>query len=286
MTDARREATLLETRGLSVGYAGSCVVAGVDLVVPAGQIVALIGPNGAGKSTILRTIASQLAPLGGLVYCSGRPLEQLTAHERALMCSVLLTERLHTELMSARDVVGTGRYPHTGRLGILSQADHAAVQDAMELVGIWELRERDFMQLSDGQRQRILLARAICQDPRLMVLDEPTAYLDIRHQIELLDVLRHLVATKRVGVVMTLHELSLAREVADWVVCVRDGGIACQGTPSEVFVPEVIDPLYDLTPGTYDPATGAIRLHPQGNAEGAARTSRAAEVFPTGGDDA
>lgn len=250
----------VETRGLAVGYGATRVVEDVNLGVHAGQIVTLIGPNGAGKSTILRTVAGQLKSQAGSIVLCGRPLEQVSDHDRALLLSVMLTERLRTELMSCWDVVGSGRYPHTGRLGVLTAADRDKVREAMELVGVWELRDHDFMRLSDGQRQRILLARAICQEPQVMVLDEPTAYLDVHYQIELLDVLRHLVATNGVAIVMTLHELSLAREVSDCVVCVKDGRVAFEGAPSEVFVPQVIDELYDLQPGTYDARTGAVRL--------------------------
>ena len=172
----------------------------------------------------------------------------------------MLTERLRTELLTCADIVETGRYPHTGRLGILDDADRQAVREAMETVHVWDLRERDFMQISDGQRQRILLARAICQRPRVMMLDEPTNYLDIHYQIELLNILRRLVAGREVGIIMSLHELPLARKVSTRVVCVKGEHIFAVGSPAEVFVPEVIDALYDLEPGTYDPATGAIRL--------------------------
>ena len=251
---------MLKTEALAVGYGASPLLAGVDLSVAPGQIVTLLGPNGAGKSTLLRTVAGALVPLGGVAYLSGRRLEQLSDRERALELSVLLTERLRTDLMTCEDVVETGRLPHTGRLGILSPHDHDRVRAAMELVGVWEFRTNDFMQLSDGQRQRVLLARAICQEPRLLVLDEPTSYLDIRYQIELLGVLRQLVATRELGILMSLHELPLARRISDWVACVKDGGIAMQGSPEQVFVPEVIDALYDLEPGVYDATTGSVEL--------------------------
>ena len=251
---------VIQTEGLVVGYDGVPLIDGVSINVEPGEVVTLIGPNGGGKSTILKTIAGHLAPLGGSVYLSGKPLSKLSAHELALELSVMLTERLRTELLTCADIVETGRYPHTGRLGILDDADRQAVREAMETVHVWDLRERDFMQISDGQRQRILLARAICQRPRVMMLDEPTNYLDIHYQIELLNILRRLVAGREVGIIMSLHELPLARKVSTRVVCVKGEHIFAVGSPDEVFVPEVIDALYDLEPGTYDPATGAIRL--------------------------
>lgn len=256
----RCDASILEARALAVGYEGVALISGIDLSVAAGQVVTLIGPNGAGKSTILKTLAGQLPPLGGAVRLLGRDLAEVPLRERARSLSVLLTDRLHTELMTCEEVVETGRHPHTGRLGILDGEDHGQVREAMELAGVWELRDRDFMRLSDGQRQRILLARAICQEPRLLVLDEPTSYLDIRYQIELLELLRLLVRTREVGVVMSLHELPLAGLVSDWLVCVREGAVYAQGTPDEVLVPEVIDGLFGLRPGTFDPGTGAVTL--------------------------
>jgi len=256
----RHDSSALMAKGLAVGYDGAPLVSNIDLTVAAKGIVTLIGPNGAGKSTLLKTVSGQLAPLGGAVWISGRPLERLSAHERALELSVMLTDRLKTELLTCADVVEMGRYPHTGRMGIATEADRRKMREAMEMTHVWDLRRRDFMQLSDGQRQRVLLARAICQEPRLLVLDEPTSYLDIHYQIELLAVLRELVASRDVGVIMSLHELPLAWRVSDWIVCMKDGAIMAQGTPSEMCVPEVIDELYDLEPGTFDPVTGMIEL--------------------------
>ena len=253
-------AAALEVKGLSVGYDGTPLISHIDIDVQPGKIVTLIGPNGAGKSTILKTIAGQLQKLGGAVYLSGKPFEQLTPHDVSLELSVMLTERLRTELLTCADVVETGRYPYTGRLGILSDEDRAKVREAMEMVHVWDLRARDFMQLSDGQRQRIMLARAICQEPRTLMLDEPTNYLDIHYQIELLNILRHLVATRNTGIIMSLHELPLACKVSDHVVCIKGDAVVAQGAPEEIFVPEVIDKLYDLKPGTFDPVSGNIVL--------------------------
>ena len=255
-----QDQSVLQTRGLAVGYDGKPLVQGVGIEVRLGEVVTLIGPNGAGKSTILKTLAGQLAPCEGVVLLSGRDLSGLSPAQQAQELSVLLTDRVRTDLLTCIDVVEMGRHPHTGRLGILSDGDRAKVRAAMELVHVWDLRHRDFMRLSDGQRQRVMLARAICQEPRVLILDEPTNYLDIRYQIELLDILRHLVGHREMGIVMSVHELPLARVVADWVVCVKDGAVMTQGRPDEVFVSQTIDELYDLKPGSFDPATGGVRL--------------------------
>lgn len=264
----------LETKDLAVGYDGAPLIGHVNIQLRAGEILALIGPNGAGKSTILKSIASHLEPIGGAVFVSGKPLEGYSAHELSLELSVMLTDRMRTELLTCADVVEMGRYPHTGRLGILASEDREKVREAMELVHVWDLRDRDFMRISDGQRQRIMLARAIAQEPRVIVLDEPTNYLDIRYQIELLNVLRRLVRLRDVAVIMSMHELPLVRKISDYVMCVKGDCICAQGPVGEIFVPEVINGLYDLQPGVFDPATGAIELEDLGTGERAGGEAR------------
>ncbi len=253
---------VLMTHDLCVGYGDKPLVRGIDLALHPGEVVTLIGPNGAGKSTILKTLAGQLAPMAGTVLLLGRALGQMSPHERARELAVVLTERPTTELLTCRDVVELGRYPHTGRMGRLGPADREAIRASMELTHVWDLRDVDFSRLSDGQRQRVMLARAICQEPRVIVLDEPTTHLDVHYQIELLNMLRHLADARRMAVVMALHELPLAHAVSDLVLCVRGGAIAFEGTPGEVFSSPTIDGLFDLEPGTFDPLTGGVRLAP------------------------
>lgn len=256
--DEMRPSCVLEARHLDVGYDGVTVVKDVNLSVAPGQVVTLIGPNGAGKSTILKTVTGHVKALAGQVVLAGEDLSKLTGNQRSRRLSVLLTDRLRSELLTCADVVEAGRYPYTGSLGILTAADKEKVHEAMVLTKVWDLRNQDFMQLSDGQQQRVMLARAICQEPDVLVLDEPTNHLDVRYQIELLGILRQLARDKGVGILMTVHELMLARRASDWLVCVKAGSVVAQGTPEEVFVPSVIDDLFDLEPGTYDVATGDV----------------------------
>ena len=204
----------LQTCGLNVGYGRRCVVGGVTLDLVPGEVLCLVGPNGSGKSTLLKTIAGQIAPLGGTVLLDGRDASSFKADELARSLSVMLTGRMACEMLSCLDVVETGRIPYTNALGTLREADREAVRGAMQAVGAWELRERDFMQISDGQRQRVLLARAIAQDAPVMALDEPTSYLDIRHQLELLARVRDLARTRGWTCLLSLHELALAQKVA------------------------------------------------------------------------
>lgn len=265
---------LLELRGLSVGHGQRALVRDICLAVRPGQVVALIGPNGSGKTTILRTVAGQLRALGGVVELFGQTLGDVPAAERARIMSVMLTGRPQTELLTCRDVVEAGRYPFTGRLGVLGEKDHEAVTAAMSATGVLGLAERDFAHVSDGQRQRVLLARALCQEPRVLLLDEPTSYLDVHSQLEVLQLLRRETRERGIAVMASLHEIDLAQKAADYVVCIREGRILCQGKPDEVFTAERIAELYDLAPGAYEPTFGSVEL---------ARPEGAPEIFVIAG---
>ena len=150
---------------MAVGYNGKPLMEQIEIGLSKGEILTLIGPNGSGKSTILKSIAGQLALLGGTIMLGSSHLEEMSLSRRAQTMAVLQTERLRTEMMTCEDVVATGRYPYTGRFGILSEKDREAVAEAMKLVHVEELKDQDFTRISDGQRQRVMLARAICQEP-------------------------------------------------------------------------------------------------------------------------
>lgn len=247
---------------MTVGYGRTPLIRDICLHIRRGQIVTLIGPNGAGKSTILKSIICQLKLLGGSVYLDGISVKDMTERQLALRMSVVMTDRARTEFMTCREVVAMGRYPYTGLMGTLGQKDQEKVQEALELVHGEELADRDFAQISDGQRQRILLARAICQEPELIVLDEPVSYLDIRYKLEILDILKMLVRRKQVAVLMSLHELDLAQRISDYVVCVEGSTIRCAGTPEEIFRTPVIRRLYGITRGSYCAELGYGELEP------------------------
>jgi len=250
----------IKTKDLSVGYQGKVLIRDINLDIEKGEIVTLIGPNGAGKSTILKSITRQLKLIGGEVYLDSDEIRKLSYKSMARKVAVMLTERMKPELMTCHDVVATGRYPYTGRLGVLSGEDENKVDEALMAVHAQELGIRNFLEISDGQRQRILLARAICQEPEVMILDEPTSYLDIRHKLELLEILRKMAKEKEITVIMSLHEIDLAQKISDKVVCVKGDRIAGFGNPEEIFTEEKIRELYGIDNGYYDPCFGSVEL--------------------------
>ncbi len=242
--------SVIRTEHLDSGYGHKVIVAGAEIIVQPGEIVTLIGPNGAGKSTVLKTIAGQLEPVAGAIYIGDAERSSYSLTDISKKQAVMLTERMPAEKMTCGEVVSLGRYPYTGRLGILSDNDKKIVRETMDLVHVTELADRSYDQISDGQRQRVLLARAICQEPEIMILDEPTSYLDIRHKLEFLDLLRGLTQEKEIGVIMSMHELELAHLIADKVICISsDGKVEKVGRPEEVFTDELISSLYSLGDG-------------------------------------
>lgn len=242
---------ILRTEKLSVGYNGEILIKDINLKLHQGEIAALIGPNGSGKSTILKTVTKNLKEISGFSYIENNSIKELTGQELARKVSVVWTEKVNPELMTCADVVATGRYPYTGKLGILSADDKEAVAAAMEMAGVADLAQCDFNALSDGQKQRVIIARAVCQETPVLILDEPTSYLDIRYKVELIYLLRKLAREKNVAVLLSIHEVELAEKIADYVVCVKGDEIFMQGKPQEIFKENIIRRLYDLSEEQY-----------------------------------
>ena len=245
---------------LSVGYNGKALIREICIDIKKGEIVSMIGPNGAGKSTILKSITRQLALISGKVMFQEQNLHRMPFKELSQKMAVVLTERPKTELLTCYDIVASGRYPYTGKLGILSEEDERMVDEALEAVHATELGTRDFSAISDGQRQRILLARAICQEPEIIVLDEPTSFLDIRYKLELLSILRNMAKKKGITVIMSLHEIDLAQKISDRIICVKGDRIYRYGQPEDIFREETIRELYSIDNGFFDPLFGSIEL--------------------------
>ena len=241
----------VETNALAIGYGKAALARDIALGAAKGQVLALIGPNGAGKSTLLKTLAGQLAPLGGAVLLDGQELARIPGNARAQKLALMLPHTRRTELTTCFEMASAGRYPYTGRLGVLSAEDKRQVHAALALVGAEALAGRDFNRISDGQRQRVLLARAICQQPELILLDEPTSFLDIKGKAELLAILKSLARDKKMAVILSLHELELAQKISDKVVCVSAAGVSDVMTPEEAFARENICKIYALTDEQY-----------------------------------
>ncbi|MBO5208269.1 MAG: ABC transporter ATP-binding protein [Lachnospiraceae bacterium] len=257
-----------KTEQMSVGYQGKPLIQNIEIGLNKGEILTLIGPNGAGKSTILKSIAKQLKLIAGAVYLDKKELAQMSGTELSQRMAVVFTEKLKTELMTCEDVVATGRYPYTGHFGILSKEDYSIIEEAMELVHVTEIRNQDFTKISDGQRQRVMLARAICQEPEIIVLDEPTSFLDVKYKLEFLSVLQELRIKKGLTVIMSIHELELAERVSDRILCVNGKYVERFGKSEEIFKNGYIKSLFGIETGSFDEENGSMELEPaKGNAD-------------------
>ncbi|MBR3171443.1 MAG: ABC transporter ATP-binding protein [Lachnospiraceae bacterium] len=239
------EKVTLSARDLSAGYGSKVVLSDINFNLVEGQIISLIGPNGSGKSTLLKTLMGDLPPLKGSVSLIGRELGNLPRSEIAKVMAVMVTGNIRPEWMTCREMAASGRYPYTGLLGKLGKKDSEAVDEAMELTGTSDLASLYINEISDGQRQRVLLAKAICQEPRILILDEPTTFLDIRYKLEFLDILRVLAEKRRVTILMSLHELELVRLVSDRVICLKSGHVDADGG-KEVLHDGYLRKLYNI----------------------------------------
>lgn len=236
----------LVTKQMCVGYHDIPVVKDVEFALHKGEILTLIGPNGSGKTTVLRSLINQLKLIAGVATIDKEDISNMDATKLAKAMGIVLTKRLETEMMTVQDVVETGRYPYTGRLGILSKEDYNKVDEAMKLVKVEALKDMDFAKLSDGQRQRVMLARALAQEPEIIVLDEPTSFLDIKYKMEFLSVLRKLAKERKLTVVMSLHEVEMAMAVSDQIACLKNGIVEKIGTRDEIVADNYLLKLFDV----------------------------------------
>ena len=264
----------IRLRGLTLGYGPASappIVEDLDLDVPAGRVTAIIGANGCGKSTLLRGLTRQLAPRAGSIEVLGRDAARVSARDYARTVALLPQHPVAPEGMTVAQLVARGRHPHRGLLGGRSAGDDAAIASALERTDLVELADREAGTLSGGQRQRAWLALVLAQQTPVVLLDEPTSYLDLSHQVEVLDLVRALPDPRgggRATVVAVLHELNLAARSADHIVAMAAGRVVAQGTPGEVIVPEVLAEVFGLDADVVaDPLLGHPVVLPRGDGD-------------------
>ena len=236
----------LEAQGLTVELAGRTILDQVHLTVPEGAVTAVIGPNGCGKSTLLRSFAHIIRPTGGKIILDGTELWRVPARQRALRIGFLPQSPQTPEGIRVRSLITRGRTPHQGRFGIVSKADRKAVDRAIELVGLKDLETRRVDRLSGGQRQRVWIALTLAQETSVLLLDEPTTYLDPPHQIDILRLVRRLNRETGLTVVMVLHDITLASLYADRIIGMRAGRPVFFTDPGERLSPDLIRGLFDM----------------------------------------
>ncbi|MCZ4541757.1 ABC transporter ATP-binding protein [Dietzia maris] len=255
----------LEATGLDLGYRDRAVIRDLDLQVPPGAITAIVGANACGKSTLLRSMSRLLRPRGGQVLLDGEQVHHIPAKKLARTLGLLPQSPIAPEGITVSDLVGRGRNPHQGILSRWSRDDDEAVAAALEATGTLKLADRAVDELSGGQRQRVWIAMALAQNTDLLLLDEPTTFLDVAHQVEVLDLLVDLNRDRGTTIVMVLHDLNLAARYADHLVALADGRVHCSGAPDEVLTPEMVRAVFGLDAVVIDdPTSGRPLMLPLG----------------------
>ncbi|MEQ4724355.1 ABC transporter ATP-binding protein [Nonomuraea sp. B19D2] len=238
--------TRLRAEGVTLGYDDQAIVTNLDVQVPDGKVTAIVGANACGKSTLLRGLARLLKPRHGAVYLDGKALTEMSTHEVAKTLGLLPQTPLAPDGITVADLVARGRYPHQGWFRRWTEHDDDAVTRALDATGTADLVNRPIRQLSGGQRQRVWVAMALAQDTDLLLLDEPTTYLDINHQVELLRLLRKLNAESGKTIVVVLHDLNLACRFCDHVIAMAEGAIVAEGEPTAVITAELVEKVFGL----------------------------------------
>jgi iron complex transport system ATP-binding protein len=282
--------TTLAAIDLSIGYATSrrstkTVASGLNVELRRGELVCLLGPNGAGKSTLMRTLTALQPPLAGRILLNGREVARIAPHDLARELSVVLTERVNVGMMDVYTLVTLGRQPHTDWTGRLSERDHAIVRDALSAVGAETLAARQVAELSDGERQRVMVARALAQEPAVMVLDEITAFLDLPRRVDVMRLLRDLARRRRCAILLSTHDLDLALRTADRVWLLGKDGTLRVGAPEELVLSGAFERTFEGEGIVFDREQGAFLLSSspttdialRGDGVAAAWTSRALE---------
>ncbi len=243
---------MLEIKHLCAGYGKREIAHDISFTVHRGEILTFIGQNGSGKSTLLKTIAGQIPPLSGEMLIEGVSVSEMSRNDLAKRVSAMLTDRPKTDMMTCRDVIETGRYPYTGTFGLLGDTDKNAAAEAMRLTDTAELADCFFTEISDGQKQRVMLARAVCREPKILLLDEPTSFLDIHYKLTFLEMLDRLRHERGIAVVMSLHETELAEKISDTALLLKNGRCTGMGKPSELMNRRSLTEHFDISDELYE----------------------------------
>lgn len=262
-TSPARQAPSLAADQLSLGYREHVVVDAVSVTLPPGRITTIVGANGCGKSTLLRGLARLIRPQSGTVLLAGSDLARLPARTLARQLGLLPQQPIAPDGITVADLIGRGRHPHQRWFRQWSDADDLAVSTAMQATGVVELADRPIDELSGGQRQRVWIALALAQDPEIMLLDEPTTYLDLAHQIEVLELLVAL--NRRLGrtIVLVLHDINMACRYTHHLIALRDGKITAQGAPADIVTPQLVKDVFSVPCEVItDPVAGSPLILP------------------------
>lgn len=269
MNDPRSTSSGLDLRSVAVGYRSGkrwpakghdhVVVSGIDIGAQPGQLTAVLGPNGAGKSTLLRSVMGLQPFLAGQAFLGGSPLSSLSTRERARRTAVVLTDRIDVGLLTGREVAELGRHPHRGFASRLSAAEHTLINNSLEQLHATSLATQKFAEMSDGQRQRILLARALIQQPELLVLDEPSAFLDVGARVDLMALLQTIAIERGITVVVSTHEVELALRMSDkiWLI---NGARLTAGTPEQLITSGAIGKVFETAATRFNPESRTFEL--------------------------
>nr|MCW2728235.1 cobalamin/Fe(3+)-siderophore transporter ATP-binding protein [Aeromicrobium sp.] len=255
----------LRAENLTLGYSDTDIVTDLDVQIPDGRITVIVGANACGKSTLLRGLARLLTPRGGQVVLDGKSVQDMRSIDVAKVLGLLPQSPVAPDGITVGDLVGRGRYPHQGWFRRWSDDDDRAVEAALEATGTTELADRNISELSGGQRQRVWVAMALAQDTDLLLLDEPTTFLDINHQVELLDLLTDLNRASGKTIVIVLHDLNLACRYADHIIAMKKGAILAEGAPKDVITAAVVTEVFGLACEVVpDPVSDTPMIVPRG----------------------
>ncbi|MFD6285465.1 ABC transporter ATP-binding protein [Streptomyces sp. NPDC060205] len=255
----------LQARDLTLGYGEREIISQLDVDLPPGRITCIVGPNACGKSTLLRSMARLLVPSAGAVLLDGRSIQELPTRQVAETLGVLPQSPVAPEAITVADLVGRGRYPHQGWFRRWTASDTEAVAAAMLATDVLDLADRPLDELSGGQRQRVWIAMALAQETDILLLDEPTTYLDISHQLDVLDLLTDLNRQRGVTLAVVLHDLNLACRYADHLIAMKDGRVVAEGAPTAIVTEDLVHEVFGLRSAVVpDPASATPLIVPMG----------------------